>query len=86
MKMKHRKHPERARAQKVSRYIYTHKHTQHTHTRTHITPCTFIPTRVREAQALTPMLRDEPIVKSVKYTSRLRRKKKVRRASSTPAA
>jgi hypothetical protein len=68
--------PERD-TQKVSTYVHTHAETHthsltHTQTRTHTSVSLAIPTSVREAQARSRMLREEPIENSVKYTVRLR--------------
>jgi hypothetical protein len=60
--------------QKVSTYVHTRTHAHHTHTRTNTHPSVSlaIPTSVRMAQARSPMLREEPTEKNVKYTVRLR--------------
>jgi hypothetical protein len=60
------KHPE-THTHTESEYKYTHAHT-HTHTSVFLS----LPASVREAQARSPMLREEPIENSVKYTVKLR--------------
>ena len=51
--------------------VSTCTHT-HTHARTHTSVSLSIPTSVKEAQTRSPMLREEPMEKNVKYTMRLR--------------